>query len=363
MGPCGSSPCDDQAVTDQPPQLAELGFFQEPYWVGRQGDFVKSLLLFFDGIALLTPNYMRERPLQADPSLAEPLADQGLLRILSPEELVDEQVARSLADLFEGLLARGVLDDLDRDTPFVELSNSRLGLEVSPALMEPLLGALKERGLAKDSEDGVSMPLHAAIRTLVLGTLGQLLRGPGEALGYALQPIGKGGYGSTTPGLLRLLDREPMPTRGRVVVSDLQQVTFDVSSVPLEEVLAFREEHGAAYRAYARDLRQFVRSLSVADERERDEAFADRREALSDAASELSGHARRAWRRPMASFSLGVGGAAVAVTMGNPIGAGIAFASALLGLKRQADPGSVYTYLFSAQRAWPPQDGNAYSDW
>jgi hypothetical protein len=150
-----------------------------------------------------------------------------------------------------------------------------------------------------------------------------------------------------------MLDHAPMPTAGRVVVSDFQQVGFDLSSIPLEEVLAFRAEHGAAYREYARDLRAFVRSVATADDEDREAAVADRREALSDSAAELGRHARKAWRRPMASFSLGIAGSAVAVATGNPVGAGIAFASGLLGLKRQADPASVYTYLLNAHAAWP----------
>lgn len=334
--------------------LQELGFFQEPYWRTRDSDLVKSLLLFFDGVALLTPDYMRDRPFEMDPSLAEPLADQGLLHILSPEQLVDEQIAVSLADLFEGLLTSGSLDDLDRNLPFAEISNSRLGLDVSPTLMNPLVELLRERGLARTSDDGVSVPVHQAVRNLVLGTLGQLLRAPAEKLGYALQPLGNDDYSAVTPGLLRLLDRAPMPTAGRVVISDFQQVGFDLSAIPLDEVLAFRAEHGFAYRAYARDLRAFVQRVATADEGERDAVYADRREALSDAAVELNRHARKAWRRQMASFGLGIGGSAVALVAGNPVGAGLAFASGFLGLKRQADPASVYTYLFNASRAWPP---------
>jgi Na+-driven multidrug efflux pump len=59
---------------------------------------------------------------------------------------------------------------------------------------------------------------------------------------------------------------------------------------------------------------------------------------------------RKAWRRPLAGFSLGIGGAAVALSVANPIGAAIGFASALLGLKRQADPASADTYLFRAEQ-------------
>jgi len=67
--------------------------------------------------------------------------------------------------------------------------------------------------------------------------------------------------------------------------------------------------------------------------------------AVSDQLRRL---ARRSWRRPLASFSLGIGGSALAIAHGNPIGAGIALASGLLGLKRQADPASAY--LFQAQQ-------------
>jgi hypothetical protein len=81
----------------------------------------------------------------------------------------------------------------------------------------------------------------------------------------------------------------------------------------------------------------------------RDRAFADRREELADAADGLRRLGRKAWGRPLATFGLGIAGSAVALSAGNPLGAGLSAAGALLGLKRQADPGSDYTYLFQAQ--------------
>lgn len=333
--------------------LLDLAFFHEPYWHDYQSNAIKTLLLFFDGIALLVPDYMRERPLDADPTLAQPLAEQGLLHILSPEKLVDVEMAKSLADLFERLFAAGAFDRIDRKSPLYELSSSRLGLVADPGLMEPVVNELRTRGLAGQSTDGVSVPIQEDVRALILATLGQLLRRPAEALGYALQPLGQ--ERRAVRGLLATLNEAPVPTAGHVVVSDLHHVTFDLSSVALGDVLAFREEHGAAYRAYARDLRSFVRSLSVLDEEERTLAYADRREELSDTADDLRRLARTAWRRPMAAFSLGIVGAALAVKTGNPIGAGVAFASGLLGLKRHADPASAYLYLFEAQRTWPPR--------
>jgi len=61
----------------------------------------------------------------------------------------------------------------------------------------------------------------------------------------------------------------------------------------------------------------------------------------------------------MASFSLGIAGVAVALSVGNLPGAAIAAAGGLLGIKRQADPGTAYAYLFNAERdlaAYPSKD-------
>lgn len=84
------------APTNTETALREVAYHHEPYWGPSQGDWIKSLLLFFDGVALLVPDYMRDRPLFTDPSLAQPLADQGLLHRLSPETLVDQATAEAL---------------------------------------------------------------------------------------------------------------------------------------------------------------------------------------------------------------------------------------------------------------------------
>src|SRR5437660_567559 len=80
-------------------------YYPEPYW--RQGDWVKTLLLFFDGVAILLPRYMRHRPAAADPVLVEPLEERGLLRILEPDTFVDQQVSERLAEITVDLLTGG----------------------------------------------------------------------------------------------------------------------------------------------------------------------------------------------------------------------------------------------------------------
>ncbi len=52
------------------------------------------------------------RPAAAhQPSLAQPLADHGLLHRLSPETLVDQATAETLTDLLDGLLGAGDPED------------------------------------------------------------------------------------------------------------------------------------------------------------------------------------------------------------------------------------------------------------
>lgn len=341
-----AKPPSDRADTAP---LLDVAYHHEPYWGPGQGDWIKSLLLFFDGVAVLVPDYMRDRPLFTDPTLAQPLADQGLLHRLSPETLVDQQTAEALTELLDDLLRTDAFDGLDRDTAFAEISHSRLGGTADARLTEVVLHQLRERGLARPSADGVSIPLHPAVRAFVLVVLPQLLRAPAEAAGYALQPVSA--QPRTARALMDALDLAGMPTAGQVVAADLEQVTLDLAPVPLDEVLDFRRQHGDQHRAYTRDLRKFVRDAAALTPGDQEQAFLDRREALADAADELRRLARTSWRRPLATFGLGIAGSAVTLVYGNPIGAGLTAAGALLGLRRQADPASAYTYLFQAQQS------------
>ncbi|MFC3690253.1 hypothetical protein [Aquipuribacter hungaricus] len=327
--------------------LREVAYHHEPYWGPATGDWIKTLLLFFDGVAVLVPDYMRDRPLETDPTLAQPLADQGLLHRLSPETLVDQSTAEALTELLDDLLTAGAFDDLERHGAFAELSYSRLGGTADAGLTEVVLAQLRDRGLARHSTDGVSVPMHPVVRSFILVALPQLLRLPAERAGYALQPA------STRPrhvhALQDALSFDALPTAGHVVALDLEQVTLDLAPVPLDEVLDFRRQHGAAHRAYARDLRHLVRDLADLDQDTRDQALTDRREALADTADQLRRLARTSWRRPLATFGLGIAGSAVSLAAGNLPAAGITAAGALLGLRRQADPASAYSYLFQAQ--------------
>ncbi len=250
-----------------PSKLADVAFYYPgPVW--HSGEWIKNLLLFFDGIALLVPDYLRDKPRRVDPVVAEPLIDAGLLHVLEPETILDKDATRRLADAFVPILESGALDQLSRDgSKFHELSYSRLGGFGDQALANDMLERLRAKGLARATEDGVSIPMYPTVRVLVLVLLSQILRPYGPKFGLDLWPTTD--RPKIVDGLVELLSLPTLPSKGAVVAFDLETVGVDLSRVPMDEVLGFRSEYGKEYVTYARTLRTLLRDLSLLAEPER----------------------------------------------------------------------------------------------
>ena len=151
-------------------------YYPAPYWGLGDSNWVKSLLLFFDEVSILLPSYMYGRYEAADPALAGPLEERGLLRILKPETWIDRKMASQLAKIMTDVLKDCAFDRLPEADYFAELSQSRIGYGADVELADSLVEDLKFRNLARPSEDGVSIPLHPHVRTTILVVLGQLSR-------------------------------------------------------------------------------------------------------------------------------------------------------------------------------------------
>jgi hypothetical protein len=154
--------------TGQPAATRELAFYYpNPMW--SYGNWIKNLVLFFDGIALLVPDYMKDRPEELDRPIVVGLREKGLLEIIEPEKAVDKSATEKLATAMTDIITSGVLDELAKEeTAFHELSMSRLGAYGDEGLYRMIFDELKIRGLARDSEDKVSVPMHPKVRSLVL---------------------------------------------------------------------------------------------------------------------------------------------------------------------------------------------------
>jgi hypothetical protein len=332
-----------------PPELAF--YYPGPTW--RHTDLMKNMILFFDGIALLVPDYMVDRVERSDPSLVAGLREHDLLQILDPASLVDASATAALATQLGEIIETGHLDHLAAEPmPFAELSMSRMGWSGDSALAEALYAQLAERGLARATEDGVSIPMHPLVRNLILVLLSQILRGTALSRGVALSPVTDSpevqGILSDTLGLA------PMPSAGHVVALDLQVVGIDLAPIGIDEALDFREEHGKSYRDYTRDLRRVTRELSLLPIEERPEVLRDREAALRDTADGLRktvgqqlGTAARG-----SGLALGLAGAAWAVAHGHDaIGGLLAGGTALGGAstRGEAPVATAYSYLFDAR--------------
>ena len=74
----------------------EIAFYYPgPMW--RHDDWIKTMILFFDGIGILLPDYLKGKPEREDPAIAIPLREQGLLHILEPEQIVDTAATEKLS--------------------------------------------------------------------------------------------------------------------------------------------------------------------------------------------------------------------------------------------------------------------------
>src|SRR5437762_3059639 len=92
--------------------LPEVAFYYPgPVWY--DSDAMKTLLLFFDGIGLLVPEYLLGKPTSVDPEIALPLIEQGLLHLITPETFIDLSSAEQLATQMGDIIHSGLLDELD----------------------------------------------------------------------------------------------------------------------------------------------------------------------------------------------------------------------------------------------------------
>ena len=326
-------------------ETRELAFYYpNPMWTHR--DWIKNLVLFFDGIALLVPDYMKKLPEELDRSMVMGLEEQGLLDIIEPEVAVDKLATEELAMALVDIITSGVLDELAREeSAFHELSMSRLGSYGDRSLYEMIFDELKQRGLAEESRDEVSIPMHPKVRLLVLVLLSQILRPYGSTINANLNPATD--RHRMVRALSEFLSLKTETSGGNVIEFDLNTVTVDLRGVPLNEVLDFRQQNLDAHKHYMLSVRRFVMELSRLPKDEQEVVLELRQAELSDLANGLRKRARKAWKKP-SSFALTLAGAAVSALTA-PMATAFTLASTLIGHEKRGEiDAGAYSYLFRA---------------
>ena len=330
-------------------------YYPGQYWLNA--DWVKNLICFFDGIAMLIPEYMEDYLGFDDYPIVSALKDNDLFRVIRPEEVVDAEATEALAQTLVEIITSGRLDHLtkasDKDikrSDFRSLSRSRLGHFGNEDLADSIVQELKSRGLAEDSMDGVSIPMHTTVRSLILVLLAQILRPKGESMGLKLSPATD--QTQVVGALNEIISSQESasPSVGDVVSFDMTKVGIDLGPIPIDEILDFRNQNYRQHRNYIESVRDFVRELSRIPSDERAVKFEQRQEELDDLSSTLRRIYQGSWKKPI-TFGIGLAGAAWAYQTGDPIAAALSATAAIVGAAsdkpKEVD---VYSYLFSAKQ-------------
>ena len=325
-------------------------YYPGQYW--RDVDWIKNLVCFFDGVAMLVPEYMPDVRSFEDLPLATSLKEHDLLHVIRPERVVDSPVAERLAAAIFEIIDSGALEpflaDKDDRTSFGSISKSRLGFYGNEAIATAVLERLKERGLARDSTDGVSVPMHGAVRAMILILLAQILRSEGGGMDITLSPATD--QPKLVEALTDLMTSGPklqQPTNADVVTFDMATVSVDMSKVPIDEILDYRQQNYAEHRDYILKVRRFARELSAVDADERAAMFEQREDELNALAQRLRNNSRKAWKKH-ASFGICLAGFFWTAYTADPVPAILGTLSSILGYDPTTQEREVYSYLLSA---------------
>jgi hypothetical protein len=337
------------SLSDNNLRVPEFAYYYGDWiWNEELTAWVKSLLLFFDGIALSVSPARADELIESNPVLAQPLAEVGLLRNYWPDSVEDwlkpympeaEKYAPwvlRVIEIYKHIPEGGTLSASDRQ----ELE--RVITEGGDALQAGLEAHFDVYSRAAQKYGGTPSQIQAT----PVGWMARLLRE--NITEVAIEPViddeGAAGFVAAMIG-------SHDDGHANIVIGDMAQVGIDLGAVPLDEVLDFRAKHGAEYRRYANDVRRFVLELSLTDDASRGSATFERRADLDDRAAQLRKIGRTAFSRQTIGFSFGLAGAAWTLVHGDPWGASFAAGAAAAGLSKQ-DPESIgasYTYILRAK--------------
>src|SRR5207253_1547841 len=116
-------------------------YFPGPAWYDAGS--ILNMLLFFDGVALLTPAHVRDRVLETSPQLARALLDRGELLRLDPADVIDDALANRLHEIIM-VLAEQV--SATAQPAWRYISWSRVGLNALEPETRHIVAELQARG-------------------------------------------------------------------------------------------------------------------------------------------------------------------------------------------------------------------------
>lgn len=330
------------------------------------GNWLKNILLFFDGVALLAPPKSIDKLTEDDRATVSILCESGLLHLLDPIQLMDGNAADRLMDFLlvnsTSRHARATSDleflpwvsrtlpDEDFDLPALQdwLIRDKLPDEILD-YAKTIWHELFVRGLAVDARSSHPSFLNPHVWATIERHLAYALRARGLVLGMDLQPATDNE--AELKSTMQLLGRSMTQSPTHVVESGPHEVAPDLRSISLDEVLDFRVCHGKQYREYVDQLRLFMTQFSLRNDHERLADLATRRAELIDMAHALRRNSLAYWRRPVARMQVAIVGRAWKASDDQEPSATVAFIGDAVGTPGSADGiHSTYSYLFKERR-------------
>lgn len=319
-----------------------MGSVDESVW--------KAALLFFDLIAVKASE-RTWRGISASDSDIELLAEQGFVRWLPSEDLVDRAFAEQLGNGIVDLLVNGAFAHVPRDgSDYTYFDGTRTGYFVDQRFSDFMVEAIVEAGLARSGSERGFYRIHPTVAHVLAAMITQLTRSVARSrYGLDLHPVTPDGR--TVQDLTETLRLPAFALADRIVEMDFEAAGVDLKGVPVAEILEFRARYGQDFRRYAENVRRFATDLSLLnDAMERESRMIDRREELAQEGVALRMAAWRRWRKPLARLGLGIAGATWAAEHGQFASALLTLAGGVLGAAPEKTQQGAFTYVLRAER-------------
>ncbi|MHB8241681.1 MAG: hypothetical protein ACYDHN_06785 [Solirubrobacteraceae bacterium] len=358
----------------------------------QDGDALKKLLLFFDGLMIFglgpsteadhhapSEGFVSIQPqrslhtgrdgqdLYADTQfpideIAGQLIEIGLLNCIDPRGLLAATQVERLLEVLIDLAVAGVKVNASRTgTPdFVPFEPGALGPLMSDDLLRWTVSELCGLGVAevREFKDLIVFPGRTEPGFSVGATPVFVDRQLADAFSFAsdqvIRTIAWESDIICSPLRMATPSGDGLPAR-RWSVADLAMLEsevagIDVSSVSVSDIAGFRAEHASLRRRYVRELRRQAAHLEGLDQPSTAIAINDIQQELRESSADYRRYARDYFGPGPVSVVLGIGGTITSYLAGDPGSAAVSFAQALNSARRRDAGPSAYTYLFEARR-------------
>lgn len=248
----------------------------------ESSDWAKSMLLFFDGIAVLVPEREDEAFEHSDEAVIAGMRKAECLRVLRPTDLVDAQTAGDIASDVEKIVAaldwRGG-EDRATDSLYVE----KLGSHVAGRTVDRLASNLRDRGLAKGK--GAALEVDRRVIMLVLSVIAAHAQRRGQALGVQLTPAhSTRSWAHRREFLGEWVRRDQY---AHIINTDVETLRINVGPIPVDELVSFREQNRSALDQYRLAIALLAKDLAQLDLDLQRVARSERVESLKEARREI----------------------------------------------------------------------------